>query len=565
MSLQIHYRTDLKPTMNAQERWIVATPEKEARGAGKELFVRRASGLTRTVSPWSALVYAFVCPTMTFAFLYYFQEQTLYLGAHGFLTSLLILALFPIAAIYVFMSMSMPRSGGEYIYVSRTLNPLLGFIACWTLTIVGINWSGLLSQWAVNWGFGNLFLAEGVSHNNGTLTHWGKYLSITTTDNRWIIWVIASVLLLSAFFVMSRGTKVVMRAMWTVLVVQWVMLIAFIVICLVSGGSNHTISGFEAVQKMSWNDVTGAVKSLGGIPGFSVAATIWAGLAFVNLSTLGSTYAANISGEIKKINLAMPLSQLGAMALFVVYWVIFSKVANYGIGDANIRALALLETKGQASAMIGTYPTISYMVVWMTQNWFLVAIAGPVGFLVATWGGVLGLSFGPVRNLFAFAFDGLIPSWFSKVSRNGSPNRAVLLAGVIAWLILTVSVFTTWYSYITYTVTIWMVGWFILGIAAMLFPYIRKDIFEKSPSMVQWKVLNVPVITILGAIGAIVSALTVYATFVTGTTPTMNTKNLLYTALFFILLPIIIYVIAIIVQKRKGVSMDKRFKTIPPD
>jgi amino acid transporter len=502
---------------------------------------------------------------MTFAFLYYFQEQTLYQGSHGFLTSLLIFALFPIAAIYVFMSLSMPRSGGEYIYVSRTLNPLLGFVACWTLTIVGINWSGLLSQWVVNWGFGNLFLAEGVSHNNGTLTHWGKYLSITTPDNRWVIWLIASVVLLSAFLVMSRGTKVVMRAMWTVLVVQWVMLIAFIAVALASGGQNHTITGFQAVQNMNWADVTSAVKQLGGVPGFSVAATIWAGLAFVNLSTLGSTYAANISGEIKKINIAMPLSQLGAMALFVVYWIIFTKVANYGIGQDTIRNLAVLETQGKASAMLGTYPTISYMVVWMTKNWFLVAVAGPLGFLVATWGGVLGLSFGPVRNLFAFAFDGLIPSWFTKVSRNGSPNRSVLLAGIIAWLVLTVAVFTTWYNYITYTVTIWMVGWFILGIAALMFPFLRKDIFEKSPSLVQSKIFRVPVISILGAIGAIVSAVTVYATFVTGTTATVNTKSLLYTALFFILLPIIIYFIATTVQKRKGVSMDKRFKTIPPD
>jgi hypothetical protein len=87
----------------------------------------------------------------------------------------------------------------------------------------------------------------------------------------------------------------------------------------------------------------------------------------------------------------------------------------------------------------------------------------------------------------------------------------------------------------------------------------------KSPSLVQSKLLGIPVISILGVLGAIVSALTVYATFVTGTTPTMNSKNLLYTALFFILLPVVIYFIATTVQKRKGVSMDKRFKTIPPD
>jgi amino acid transporter len=542
----------------------MAAETKEGQGTGGELFVRRASGLTRSVSPWSALVYAFVCPTMTFAFLYYTQEQTLYLGAHGFWTSFTILLLFPIAAVYVFMSLSMPRSGGEYIYVSRILHPLLGFIASWTLTIVGINWSGLLSQWLVNWGFGNFFLAEGLATKNDTLIEWGQYLSITTPDNRWAIWLLASGVLAIAFAVMAMGTKHVMRAMWVVLVIQWAMLIAFIAVAL-SAGEAQTIAGFEAIQNLKWADVTKAVSDMGGLPPFAIAATVWAGLAFVNLSTLGSTYAANISGEIKKVNVAMPLAQLGSMALFFVYWIIFSSVANYGIGEETIRSMATLESAGGASAMIGTYPLISYMVVWMTDNWFLVALAGPIGFAVATWGGILGLSFGPVRNLFAFSFDGLLPSWMNKVSRNGSPNRCVLVAFVIAWLVLTVSTFTTWYSYITYTVTIWMVGWFILGIAAMVFPYVRKDIFEKSPALVQSRFLGIPVITILGTIGAIVSGVTVYATFLTGTTPTMNTKNLLYTALFFILLPIVIYFIATIWQRSKGVSMDKRFKTIPPD
>jgi len=285
----------------------------------------------------------------------------------------------------------------------------------------------------------------------------------------------------------------------------------------------------------------------------------------VNLSTLGSTYAANISGEIKKVNLAMPLSQIGSMVLFLVYWLIFTTVANHGLGDTTIRSLSYIDTQGQATTMLNTLPTISYMVVWMTQNWFLVAIAGPLGFLVATWGGILGLSFAPVRNLFAFSFDGLLPGWVNKVSRNGSPNRAVLLAFLIAWVIMTVSIFTTWWSFITYTVTIWMVGWVILGIAAMVFPWRRKDIFEKSPALVQSRILGIPWITILGLLGTIVAAGSIWATFLVGTTPTFNEKNLLWTTAVFIAAPIVIYFIAVYWQKSKGVEMDKRFKTIPPD
>jgi len=546
----------------------MATEAQGGKAPGGELFVRRASGLTRTVSPWSALVYAFVCPTMTFAFLYYYQEQTAYVGANGWLTSFMVIALMPIALIYVFMSLSMPRSGGEYIYVSRILNPLLGFIACWTLTIVGINWSGLLSQWAVNWGLGNFFLAEGLATKNATFISWGKYLSITTPEHRWVIWLLATVILASAFTVMALGTRAVMRAMWVVLTTQWVMLITFILVALFLGGQAHTISGFEKVQGIRWTEVTTAVKSVSGgagLPVFAVAATVYAGLAWVNLSTLGSTYAANISGEIKKVNVAMPLSQIGSMFLFLIYWLIFTTVANHGLGDTTIRSLSYIDTQGQATTMLNTLPTISYMVVWMTQNWLLVAIAGPLGFFVATWGGILGLSFAPVRNLFAFSFDGLLPGWVNKVSRNGSPNNAVLLAFLIAWVILTVSVFTTLWSFITYTVTIWMVGWVILGIAAMVFPWRRKDIFEKSPALVQSRVAGIPWITILGLLGTIVAAVSIYATFLVGTTPTFNEKNLIWTSAIFIAAPIVIYFIAVSVQKRKGVEMSKRFKTIPPD
>ena len=300
---------------------------------------------------------------MTSAFLYYTQEQIVYLGALGWATSFLILTLFPVAIIYVFMSLSMPRSGGEYIYVSRILHPLLGFIACWTLTIVGINWSGLLSQWCVNWGLGNFFLAEGLAHGNKTLISWGQYLSITTPDNRWVIWIIASGVLISAFVVMSRGTRFAMKAMWIVAGVMWLMLITFIIVALAWGGQAHTIAGFEKIQHIRWSEVTSSVNAIShgaGLPAFAIAATIWAGLTWPNLNVLGSTYAANISGEIKKVNVAMPLSQIGAMVSFLIYWLVLTRVADHGLGQNTIRSLAYIETQGKASAMLHTLPLVSY-------------------------------------------------------------------------------------------------------------------------------------------------------------------------------------------------------------
>ena len=215
--------------------------------------------------------------------------------------------------------------------------------------------------------------------------------------------------------------------------------------------------------------------------------------------------------------------------------------------------------------MLNTLPTIGYMVVWMTQNWFLVAVAGPLGFLIATWGGILGLSFGPVRNLFAFSFDGLLPGWFNKVARNGSPNRAVLLAFLISWAILTISVFTTWWSFITYTVTIWMVGWVLLGIAAMVFPYVRKDIFEKSPAARAVESAGRAVDHHPGDHRDHRRCGQPLRDLPRGHDPDVQHEEPCLTSLFFILAPIVIYIIMNIYQRSKGVRMDLRFKTVPPD
>jgi hypothetical protein len=110
-----------------------------------------------------------------------------------------------------------------------------------------------------------------------------------------------------------------------------------------------------------------------------------------------------------------------------------------------------------------------------------------------------------------------------------------------------------------------MVGWVILGIAATVFPYVRKEIFEKSPAIVQSRIAGIPWITILGLLGTAVAALSFYATFLVGTTPTFNTKNLAWTSTIFIVAPIVIYFIATLWQRSKGVEMDKRFKEIPPE
>ena len=166
---------------NVQCLWMQVlvrlTPHRQAAPQAGEVFSRKASGLTRVVSPWTALAYSFVAPNITQASFYLLWAVTLYPGANMHCAILFMLTLIPFAAIYIYFSSSMPRSGGEYIYISRVLNPFLGFIASWTLTIVGLNWQGNNTNFVINWGFGHTFIQMGLIYKNPALTNLGLELA----------------------------------------------------------------------------------------------------------------------------------------------------------------------------------------------------------------------------------------------------------------------------------------------------------------------------------------------------------------------------------------------------
>jgi amino acid transporter len=181
----------------------------------------------------------------------------------------------------------------------------------------------------------------------------------------------------------------------------------------------------------------------------------------------------------------------------------------------------------------------------------------------------MGLAFAPVRNLFAYAFDGMLPDKINEVNRRGSPVYAVLLGFIISWGQFTVNCLTPLLSaYQVYTITIWFFGWIFLSVAAIAFPYRRKDIWEKAPEITRQSLFGIPWIVIAGVAGLIISLVTVYFTIVPALNPPSDNygwKGLAVSFGFYMLLPVLLYYVAVFMNKRRGTAFDKRFKEIPPD
>ena len=145
--------------------------------AKREVFVRDATGLVRSLTPLDAFIVnvaisvgllGFTFGPATAAFLFPGVDIGLAMVV-GFL------ACIQLAIVYFQMAAAVPRSGGDYTWVTRTLNPAVGFATSWALMIgVWLYGNIVLNSYALS----SFFLSSqlgvlGTLTGNSMLSQWG--------------------------------------------------------------------------------------------------------------------------------------------------------------------------------------------------------------------------------------------------------------------------------------------------------------------------------------------------------------------------------------------------------
>jgi APA family basic amino acid/polyamine antiporter len=170
------------------------------------------------------------------------------------------------------------------------------------------------------------------------------------------------------------------------------------------------------------------------------------------------------------------------------------------------------------------------------------------------------------RNLFAWSFDRVFPSFVAKVHpRFSSPWVATLLIIIAIESLLAVYVFTTIFQNITnytaiFSIAFWMASW-----AAILLPYRRPDLFRGAPANVRRRIGGVPVITLVGIGNLALFSLSLWGVFKypAFTGPTGSDAVLFIVGIY--VGGIIIYLLAKAIQKARGVDLNLLYREIPPE
>ena len=409
-----------------------------AAAARPEVFTRRASGLVRVMSPYSAFVYNILTMGIIFPWVF-LVSPTAFPGGNVPLGILICtLVQIPIAFCAVWLSTALPRSGGDYVFQSRVFGGGWGFTIVMSGLVIWILVWTALSGWLVGvLGLAPLLLGLGHVLNNQSLISAGLWA--TTPIGLFIISILngaAGAALLVAGF--SKYVKF-QHVLWfgTLIGFAATLLVLFTTPAAEFAAKLNLFAASVGDSPTFYQDALAAAQGAGvdTAPRFNwlltllVAPVAWQSLQW-------STYSAQQNGEIKDARSFKNQTFVMVGSLIVTGLLL----ALLGVALQNAAG-----TEGQVVASYGYWyvdPTAkiadtiilapSMLAVAISSNLLLILLIG-IGFTLNAFQIICNCYIGVTRIMVAMSLDRLLPEWVSKVhDRLHTPVNAHVLYFLIS-------------------------------------------------------------------------------------------------------------------------------------
>ncbi len=545
--------------------------------AGPRLFTRQATGLVREAGVWSTLVYNINFISIGLMMMFVIQlEPSFYPGGSMIGSYLLALLLvLPTSLAFSMLAAAMPRSGGDYVYVSRILGPRLGMMSSWINTIWWFIYGGVPSAFFARFGLGPLCRSVGLTTGNHALLDLGNWF--VTPEGTFITGALLIAALVAVF---SLGLNVYFRIQ-NVLFVIAIAGLALTAIVLLTTSSDAFAANFNAV----WNPVTGrsdthqAVIDAATAGGFVEAPfdPYWTliPITWIYLELVFNQSSAYIGGEVRqasRIQLwSMPIAAIIAIAVAIVLTALIQNVA----GTTFLGAIGWDPYLADASVLKLPYAVPFTELVSYAANSGILAFLLGLGFVFWSYTWLPGQILNASRNLLAYGIDGVIPARFGEVNeRTHTPVFALVVVGagsaIALWVYATNPDFTTLTG-----ISVYIVSFALVSIAAILFPSRRPQLWASSP--VAGRIGGLPTITIVGilSLAACIVAEWAYLSdplsgigiltnglFAEDGAPTKDFVRFLIAAATAVS-GLVIFEISRFVRARSGIRLEATFQEIP--
>ncbi len=522
----------------------------------KELFVRNATGLVRELSPFDAfnLVFSAVLIPVGISEVLGFAPAV-FAGANvtvSFVIAAVLMAAF--GAVYLYFTNLMPRSGGDYVWVSRTLNPGIGFVTNVALTFVFLTW--------VSFNFTTMISYFGPA----VFYLWRLPSGIITTISRpgWEFGI-ATVLTILFTLLMITGVRRVARYMRWMFWLVWIGMGIWLVGMAMTPASAFQ-SRLAAATGHNAASIIAIAHHMGQAQGNGInwMMTIFAMVYAFQVYT-GFQWTGYFAGEVKNVRKTAVTSILGGLLVSAILYTVGTMLVFHSTGYKLYNALAYIGFNNSAKLPANVPYVLPALARFFSMPAFLRDYIGLSFILAIFWWTPTGFMLG-TRNLFAWAFDRLMPESLAQVSeRFHTPVKATIVIGIVVELINVANVYMGLSEFLINIIAVMAAAFIVVSISAIVFPYRRRDLFDEASQMVRRKLLGIPVLTLMGVIGFLIW---VAVLLIALTTPYFGlvTKPIPIVEAFIVpLLAVVYYFVMSAYRRREGFDLSVSFKAIPPE
>ena len=522
-------------------------------------YTRQATGLVREIGFSSTLFLNLSFMSIPYAILIATQAPESFPGSSlPWIVIFTIVLALPVAWMWGLLSQAMPRSGGDYVFNSRILHPVLGFAGSFNATTWYVLVIAELAALIPTFGISSALSTSGAVLHNATLISWAT----TITGKGWEFGLGALSLILVAGL-MSVRLRLAMKIFGIIFIASLVGVAVAVILTAIHGRTDF--QNDLAAQGVSYQHIISAAAKAGYAGyngGINWVATLAATpLAFFALGYgIASPYAG---GEIRGRN-TMARSLIYAVLIAGVAMLVLMFLAERTFGANWLGSATYLAFNQPGAYPLAASPFYFYFVSLLTNNVVLIWVMG-IGFVLASLVPMLPTFLMATRALFAWSFDRILPQKVSEVSeRTHSPlvANAIVLLLALGFLALICFGPAQFYTMLFTAGAAEILTFIVLAFAAAIFPFRRRDLWTASP--INKTVGKVPLITIVGALAFCVYVGLEIPLF-TNSALGANAMVGIVATVVIALVPFVIYCVSFLVNRRNGIDLGLAFQTLPPE
>jgi APA family basic amino acid/polyamine antiporter len=530
------------------------------------VFAREATGLVRSMSAFDASAINWTGETLATGLLTFFAFAFLFPGANlGLAMLITVIAFIPLSVTYAMSVASMPRAGGDYVFISRTLHPSLGFMLVLSLNVWFSFYSGAFANWIFTIGLAPTFSVV------GNILHSSSILSLSSMMTEPLVATVGgSILIVVTALIAIFSTKLTARLVGILIIIGTISVIAIAAIFL-SSTNQQFHSAFNAYSSSYTNssDYYNTIISNAQKAGFSQSGFSWGDtIAMLPFGAYIFLYVSEMQAAGGEIRNAKKTAYYAALLTMVIGGgaAIFATVAfSHAMPPIFYNSVSYAYYTPGTGYVLPVQPTYNFLASLLTNNigvlWLL-----NIGFITTNIALLLMFYLFTPRYFLAASFDRIMPEKLSSVSeRFHTPYLAILVAMVLA--LITLPIYSYYASLLTTLSAVLgelLFGYLIFGIATVFFPFSKrtKPIYQNST--IRKSIGGIPLITILGVLNCAFLIYLGYVLIVNSSYGVNSSVSLIAVISIAVAAPVW-YFAKRAYMKSRQIDLDLVFNEIPPE